>query len=60
MNPQSARSLLGMAQGGIVQVSYVDGAAVGTRSIKIRWRVSYKLRGEMIEESGECESVYVG
>ena len=49
-----------MTQGGIVQVSYVDGAAVGTRSIKIRWRVSYKLRGEMIEESGECDSVYVG
>jgi hypothetical protein len=60
MNPQSARTLPPMAQGGIVQVSYVNGAPVGMSNIKIRWRVSFLVRGEYVEESGESDSVYVG
>ena len=61
MNPQSSRSLAPLAKEGIVQVSQVVGAmAAGTRYIKIRWKVSYSVRGGQVEESGETSSVYVG
>lgn len=57
MIPQSARILSPLAKDGIVQVSYVSGAPIGTSNVKIRWRVSYTFRGNVIEESGECDSV---
>jgi len=60
MNPQSSRSLPPLAKDGIVQVSQVVGATPGNSSIKIRWRVSYSVRGGQVEESGESSSVYVG
>ena len=60
MNPQSERSLGPLAKDGIIQISNVTGAPVGTQTIKIRWKVSYRLKGEFVEESGENNSVYVG
>ena len=60
MNPQSSRSLGPLAKDGIIQISNISGAPVGTQTIKIRWKVSYRFRGEFIEESGENNSVYVG
>jgi hypothetical protein len=60
MNPQSSRTLGPLARDGIVQVSNITGAPVGMKTVKIRWKVSYRLRGEFVEESGENNSVYVG
>ena len=60
MNPQSSRSLAPMIKEGIVQVSNISGAPAGTKSIKVRWKVSYRVRGELVEESGENNSVNVG
>ena len=60
MNPQSSRFLGPLAKDGIVQTSTVDGAPPGTSTLKIRWKLSYGLRGELVEESGENNSVHVG
>lgn len=60
MNPQSSRELAPSAKDGIVQTSIVDGAPPGTSILKIRWKLSYRLRGELIEENGENNSVHVG
>jgi hypothetical protein len=61
MNAQSSRSLEPMARDGVTQVSQVSGAGVqGTRSLKVRWKVSYRVRGEFVEESGEMGTVNVG
>ena len=60
MNPQSSRSLGPMVKDGITQVSQVSGPAMqGTRSLKVRWKVSYRVRGEIVEESGELGAVNV-
>jgi len=59
MNPLSSRSLPPMAKDGITQISNVSGAAPGVSTIKIRWKVSYRLRGEVVGESGESSSVNV-
>lgn len=60
MNPQSSRVLGPLSKDGIVQISDITGVAVGVQSVKIRWKVSYRVKGEFIEESGENNSVYVG
>ena len=60
MNPQSSRSLAPLAKDGITQVSNVAGALMETHTIKIRWKVTYQLRGELIEDAGENSSVHVG
>ena len=60
MNPQSTRSLGPLAKDGIIQISNITGAPLEIQTIKIRWKVSYRLRGEFIQESGENNSVYVG
>ena len=61
MNPQSSRSLGPMVKDGITQVSQVSGAAVqATRTLKVRWKVSYRVRGEIVEENGELGAVNVG
>ena len=60
MNPQSSRTLGPLAKDGIVQISNITGAPAGMQTVKIRWKVSYRLRGEFVEESGENSSVYVG
>ena len=60
MNPQSSRNLGPLAKDGIIQISNIAGVPTGIQTIKIRWKVSYRLRGEFIEESGENSSVYVG
>jgi hypothetical protein len=60
MNPQSARGLAPMVKDGIVQISNISGVPIGVQSIKIRWKVSYRVRGQFIEEMGENNSVYVG
>jgi hypothetical protein len=60
MNPQSSRFLTPLAKDGITQTSLVEGAPPGTSTLKIRWKVSYMLRGELIEENGESNSVQVG
>ena len=50
-----------MVKDGITQVSQVSGPAMqGTRSLKVRWKVSYRVRGEIVEESGELGAVNVG
>ena len=49
-----------MVKDGIVQISNISGVPVGVQSIKIRWKVSYRVRGQFIEEMGENNSVYVG
>ena len=59
MNPQSTRSLGPLAKDGITQISSVSGAAPGTTALKVRWKVSYKVRGQLAEESGESSSVNV-
>ena len=60
MNPQSSRSLGPMVKDGITQVSQVSGPAVqGTTTLKVRWKVSYRVRGEILEESGELGAVNV-
>jgi hypothetical protein len=48
-----------MAKDGITQVSYVSGVAAGQSALKIRWKVSYRVRGEFVEEVGENNSVYL-
>jgi hypothetical protein len=58
MNPQSSRSLNANAKDGIVQISNVV-APIGTSHLKIRWKVSYRVGGELIEESGENSSINV-
>ena len=60
MNPQSSRSLAPLSKDGIVQVSQIMGAPAGTNNVKIRWKVSYSVRGAQVEESGESNSVHVG
>jgi hypothetical protein len=60
MIPQSSRFLSPLAKDGIAQTSVVEGAPPGTNTLKIRWKVSYMLKGELIEENGESNSVQVG
>ena len=60
MNPQSSRTLGPLAKDGIVQISNITGAPVGIQTVKIRWKVSYRLKGEFVEENGENNSVHVG
>ena len=60
MNPQSSRLLAPLAKDGIVQLSQVAGVTAGTNNIKVRWKVSYVVRGELVEESGESNSVFIG
>jgi hypothetical protein len=60
MNPQSSRTLARLAKDGIKQVSNIVGVPLETHAIKIRWKVSYQLKGEVIEDAGENNSVYVG
>lgn len=49
-----------LTKDGIVQLSYVAGATAGINNIKVRWKVSYVVRGGLVEENGESSSVYVG
>jgi len=48
-----------MEKDGIVQVSEVSGAPQGLSALKIRWRVSFRVNGELIEESGGSDSVTI-
>ena len=59
MSPQSSTTLFPMAKDGIVQISNVSGAPVGVNTIKVRWKVLYHVRGEMVEESGGNDSIHV-
>jgi Adaptin C-terminal domain len=61
MNPQSSRTLAAFVRDGVTQTSEVTGAGAerGTRTIKIRWRLSFKVNGEGIEESGGNDSIVV-
>jgi hypothetical protein len=59
MNPQPSRMLPAMSKDGITQVSYVRGFPVGSSALKIRWKVSYLVRGEFVEEVGENSSIYL-
>lgn len=59
MDPQPSRTLSPMSKEGISQVSYVSGVPAGLSALKIRWKVSYRVRGEFIEEVGENNSVYI-
>jgi len=59
MNPQPSRTLAPMVKDGITQVSYVSRVPVDLSALKIRWKVSYRVRGELMEETGENNSVYL-
>jgi hypothetical protein len=49
-----------MVKDGITQVSQVSGPAVqGTTTLKVRWKVSYRVSGEIVEETGELGAVNV-
>lgn len=48
-----------MAKDGITQVSFVSGVPAGQSALKIRWKVSYRVRGEFVEEVGENNSVHL-
>lgn len=60
MNPQPSRSLGPLAKDGIVQVSSVNSVPMEITTLKIRWKVSYRLKGELVEETGEYGSVNIG
>ena len=59
MNPQSSRSLGPMVKDGINQISHVSGVPAGSATLKIRWKASYRIRGEIVEESGGNDNVNV-
>jgi hypothetical protein len=59
MNPLSSRTLNAMEKDGITQISEVSGAPSGISALKIRWKVSFKVNGEVIEENGGNDQVPV-
>jgi ADP-ribosylation factor-binding protein GGA len=53
LRPQSGRDVAPQQQNGVQQEMLMDGIDVGKGdSVKIRFRVSYKLGGEAREEQG--------
>lgn len=59
MNPLSSRTLSPMEKDGISQISEVGGAPAGIPALKVRFKVSFKINGEVIEESGRNDQVAI-
>lgn len=58
MSPQSGTSLPSMQEDGITQTVLIHGVAAGQGgSVKLRWRLKYKVAGEIGLEQGEVASL---
>jgi ADP-ribosylation factor-binding protein GGA len=56
--PQSGRQLNPREQGGVTQVIYLNGVEQGKGdSVKLRWKASYKVGAQPINEQGEISSL---
>jgi len=56
--PQSGRRLNPREQGGVTQVIYLNGVEQGKGdSVKLRWKASYKVGTQAINEQGEIASL---
>lgn len=53
LRPQSGRDIAPLQQGGVRQEMLIDGVDVGKgNSVKIRFKVSYRIGGELKEDQG--------
>ncbi|KAI9847270.1 MAG: hypothetical protein M1837_002856 [Sclerophora amabilis] len=60
LQPQSSRTLAPMQRDGITQYMYLNGVENGKgNTVKMRWKMSYKVGGEPREEQGEIPSLGV-
>jgi len=60
LQPQSGRNLQPNQKNGITQVIQLHGVEPGKgQSVKVRWKASYWLGGQNIEEQGEIGSLGV-
>jgi ADP-ribosylation factor-binding protein GGA len=60
LDPQSGRSLGPSQQNGITQTIRVQGVERGAgKSVKLRWRASYSLAGQVVNEQGAIEGLGV-
>ena len=60
LEPQSGRSLSPQQQNGITQTIRVQGVEQGKgNSVKMRWRASYSLAGQVVNEQGALEGLGV-
>jgi ADP-ribosylation factor-binding protein GGA len=60
MNPQSGATLAPHQANGIWQTIFLNGVAYGQGSkVKMRWRLSYKVAGELRQEQGEIPALGV-
>jgi hypothetical protein len=60
MERQTGTNLQPLQRGGISQVIFLNGVAYGQGSnVKMRWRLSYKLGGELRQEQGEIPALGV-
>lgn len=58
LTPQSGRTLQPNQRNGITQPIEVNGVPRGSgNSVKMRWKASYKLGGEMKMDQGEVPSL---
>jgi len=58
MTPQSGRTLQPHQQNGITQPIAINGVSKGhADSLKIRWKASYKVAGDLRQEQGEVPSL---
>ena len=60
MEPQSGRVLAPLARDGIQQLIHLNGVEQGKSSgVKMRWKASYKVASQTIEEQGEIPALGV-
>jgi len=60
LEPQSGRSLSPQQQNGITQTIRVQGVEQGKGNVvKMRWRASYSLAGQVVNEQGAIEGLGV-
>jgi ADP-ribosylation factor-binding protein GGA len=60
MEPQTGRSLSPFQNNGITQVIRLHGVEYGKGSaVKLRWRVAYKVGGQLKQEQGEISELGV-
>lgn len=58
LKPQSGRTLQANQKDGIQQAILVNGVAKGqANAVKMRWKASYKVAGELRQEQGEVPSL---
>jgi ADP-ribosylation factor-binding protein GGA len=60
MEPQSGRTLQPLQSKGITQVIHLNGVEYGKgTSVKMRWKVSYKVGATLKQEQGEIAELGV-